>query len=538
MVRKDPMRSVRARLTSGALLAALTWSVACAPADPVTQRVEVAEEVAAVFAAPEPWSPRTLGERDLADFLVAQPQYASDSTELAAFYARRDQQYAWLVQDALSSNAEAFVALAGLGAGPIDSLDFACATCVRDAELRLTAEFLRFARRDYGGHFDRDPRELGWFIPRAKKDYARLLDSLAAGTMDISAIEPVHPGYAPLRAQIASWQRLTEQPWDTLALPRGVRKLVPDDTAALVPPLRARLALLGDHPTRSADSSANEALLRYDSALVDAVRRFQRRHGLLDDGIVGAGVLRALNVTPAERLRTVLINMERLRWVPDHPAATAIIVNIPEFRLHVLEEGREVLAMPIVVGAAATRTVIFSDSVTSVVFSPTWTVPASITRKEILPALKRDPSYLARRQMEIIGGSATLPIIRQRPGPQNALGAVKFLFPNAYDIYMHDTPSRGLFAREQRAFSHGCIRLGDPKALATYLLRSDSTWTAERMARAMSQPREQVVRLRTPMPVYLVYFTAWVDADGVLHFRDDVYGHDARLSAELFANGN
>jgi L,D-transpeptidase YcbB len=532
MVRSGFVRLARARVARGVSLAVLISSAACAPADPIAQRVEVAEEVAAVFDAPEPWSPRTLGERDLADFLVAQPQYTNDSTELAAFYARRGQQYAWLVEDALSANAEAFVALAGLGAGPIDSLDFACASCVRDAELRLTAEFLRFARRDYGGHFDRDPREIGWFIPRAKKDYARLLDSLAAGTMDISAIEPVHPGYAPLRAQIGSLQRLVEQPWDTLTLPRAVRKLEPGDSAALVPQLRGRLALLGDHQAIVESTTASP--LRYDSVLVDAVRRFQRRHGLLDDGIVGAGVLRALNVTPGERLRTVLINMERLRWVPDHPAATAIIVNIPEFRLHVLEEGKEVLAMPIVVGAAATRTVIFSDSVTSVVFSPTWTVPASITRKEILPALKRDPSYLARRQMEIVGGSATMPIIRQRPGPQNALGAVKFLFPNSYDIYMHDTPSRGLFAREQRAFSHGCIRLGNPKALATYLLRSDSTWTTDRMERAMSQRSEVAVRLRTPMPVYLVYFTAWVDAAGNLNFRDDVYGHDARLGAELF----
>lgn len=506
----------------------------CRSPAPATRAVEEARTIAQVFETSEPWSPRTLQPGDLPAFLAGHPQYAADAAELEAFYARRGGQYAWLVAAALSANAEAFTALAGRGAGPIDSLDFACATCVRDAELELSAEFLRFARRDYGGYFARDPRELGWFIPRAKKDYARLLDSLAAGTMDVAAYVPVHPMYEPLRARLAPLQRLSDAPWPVLALPRGVRKLDAGDSASLVPAIRARLRLLGDHPARTGDSLL-DASVRYDRVLVEAVRRFQRRHGLLDDGIIGAGVLRALNVTPAERLRTLLVNMERLRWVPDHPPSTAIVVNIPEFRLHVLEEGRDVLTMPVVVGAVATRTVIFADSVTTVTFSPTWTVPASITRKEILPAMQRDPGYLARHQMAIIGGTADQPLIQQRPGPHNALGAIKFSFPNPYGIYMHDTPSRGLFAREQRAFSHGCIRVAEPLALAEYLLRADTAWTTERMQRAMERPRPTDVPLRTPTPVFIVYFTAWVDRDGALQFRDDVYGHDARLAAELFS---
>jgi murein L,D-transpeptidase YcbB/YkuD len=497
---------------------------------------EQAQAIAQVFETTEPWSSRTLQPGDLAAFLAEHPQYTADSAELDAFYSRRGGQYAWLVAKAPSANAEAFIALAGLGAGPVDSVDVSCASCVRDAELTLSAEFLQFARRDYGGYFARDPRALGWFIPRAKKDYARLLDSLAAGTMDVAAYVPVHPMYEPLRAALAPLQRLSDAPWPVLALPRGVRKLEAGDTASLVPALRSRLALLGDHRALTGDAAA-EVSVRYDDALVEAVTRFQRRHGLLDDGIIGAGVLRALNVTPAERLRTILVNMERLRWVPDHPPSTAIVVNIPEFRLHVLEEGRDVLTMPVVVGAVATRTVIFADSVSMVTFSPTWTVPASITRKEILPAMRRDPGYLARHQMAIIGGTADEPLIQQRPGPQNALGAIKFTFPNPYGIYMHDTPSRGLFAREQRAFSHGCIRVAEPLALAEYLLRADSTWTTERMRRAMDRLQPTEVPLRTPVPVFLVYFTAWVDGDGVLQFRDDVYGHDARLAAELFSAG-
>lgn len=498
-------------------------------ADPQASRLaDQARAVEQVFATEQPYSPRALDEADLAEFFAAHPALAADSGVLTAFYERRNRQYAWLAADALTANAEAFIALAGLGAGPIDTLDFSCARCVRDAELWLTAEFFRYAQRDYGGHFARDPRELEWFIPRAKRDYALFLDSLAAGTMDLSALEPMHPMYAQLRAAVAPMRALTAQAWDTLALPRGLRRLSPGDTSTLVPRLRERLALLGDW-AGSADSGSI-----YDSTLVVAVRRFQSRHGLTDDGIVGAGVLRALNVTPAQRLRTLLVNMERLRWVPDHPPDTAIIVNIPEFRLRVLEGGAEALAMPIVVGAMATKTVVFADSVTSIAFSPTWTIPASITQKEILPAMRRDPDYLARNQMDIIGGSEARPVIRQRPGPQNALGLVKFSFPNPYGIFMHDTPARGLFALEQRAFSHGCIRLAQPQALAEYLLRDDSTWTVERMQAAMRSGRETVVRLRRPVPVILAYFTAWVGRDGRLNFRDDIYGHDARLAAELF----
>jgi len=187
-----------------------------------------------------------------------------------------------------------------------------------------------------------------------------------------------------------------------------------------------------------------------------------------------------------------------------------------------------------VVGTAAKSTVVFSDTVSMVVFSPTWTVPEEITREEILPALAKDSLYLARQNMEVIGGTPAKPLIRQRPGANNSLGRVKFLFPNSYSIYMHDTPERQLFARDRRTFSHGCIRLEQPRALAEYLLRGDTTWTAERMTAAMLGGKETFVPLAERPPVMIVYFTAWVDGEGRLQFRDDVYGHDRRLAAELF----
>lgn len=192
--------------------------------------------------------------------------------------------------------------------------------------------------------------------------------------------------------------------------------------------------------------------------------------------------------------------------------------------------------MNIVVGKAAARTVIFSDELQYVVFSPYWNVPRSIVKNEIVPAMNRSSSYLRRNNMEITGYSDGLPVVRQKPGGSNALGRVKFIFPNRYNIYFHDTPARTLFTKEARAFSHGCVRVQEPFTLAQYLLRTDSSWTNARISKAMNGHMEVWVKLPEAVPVYLLYLTAWVDGDGVLNFRDDVYGHDRRMAERLFAD--
>lgn len=522
--------------------------VGCLPVgDAAVPEATRAIELAEVFETTEPFSRRTLDPADLAEFFAEYPDHQADSTEVGAFYRRRGMQFAWFVGDSLSAGAEAFLALSGAakaGAVGADSSlahlvsllspagaeglsPTGCDSCTVHLELHLTVEFFRFADRHYNGYFRRDLRELGWFIPRAKKDLSRLADSLAAGTMDLAAYEPLHPQYQQLKAHLPRYHALAETAWPALALPARRSRVTPGDSLAVVADISRRLEQLGD--LVQTDSSG-----RYDSTLVAAVRRFQARHGLSEDGVIGPAVLRALNVPPAERLRTMLVNMERLRWVPDEQPANLLLVNIPEFRLHVYEAGEEVLGMRVVVGTAAKSTVVFSDTVSMVVFSPTWTVPREIIQEEILPAMAADPGYLAKQNMEIFGGTPEQPLIRQRPGANNALGRVKFLFPNSYAIYMHDTPERQLFARDQRAFSHGCIRLAEPRALAEYLLRRDSTWTPERMTAAMLGGKETLVPLTERPPVRIVYFTAWADREGRLNFRDDVYGHDQRLAAELF----
>lgn len=270
----------------------------------------------------------------------------------------------------------------------------------------------------------------------------------------------------------------------------------------------------------------------FNNELKQAVILKQRSYGMKDDGIVDQDFIDELNVKLEERIKQMHINLERMRWMPEEQPSR-LVANIPEFRLHVYENHEEVLGMNIVVGKAANRSVIFSDELKYVVFSPYWNIPRSITRNEIVPAMNRNSNYLSRNNMEIVEYRNGLPVIRQRPGPGNALGKVKFIFPNRYNIYFHDTPAKSLFEREKRAFSHGCIRLEKPFELAQHLL-GDEGWSDGEIRNAMNRSSEKWVPLDEIVPVYIVYFTSWVDENGLLHFRDDVYGHDRRMESHLF----
>ena len=218
-----------------------------------------------------------------------------------------------------------------------------------------------------------------------------------------------------------------------------------------------------------------------------------------------------------------------MRWVPEQPKGDYILVNIPEFKAHVYETGKKIFDMEVVVGTTSNNTVIFTGNLKYVVFSPYWNIPPGILKNEVLPAIRRNPSYLERNDMEWYNGG-----IRQRPGERNPLGLVKFLFPNNYSIYLHDTPSKTLFKQTKRAFSHGCIRISEPVHLAEWLLRADSTWTSERIFSAMHSGKEKYVTLKQSVPVFIGYFTAWVDAEGRLNFRDDIYGHDKKMIKKMF----
>ena len=546
---------MRSKELQSILVPGLLFLAACGGGEQPARRsiAQAAEEITRTFETPEPYTPLRLDSLEVLRFLETRPEAGKDSAQILEFYAGRGFQYAWFLHDTLSATADAMLNL--LDPLGHDAKADKWRALVRDGreqpladsarlmvELGLTAEYFDLAAKEYDGYIQGDLRELGWYIPRFKKDYTMLLDSLVAGRTDLSPMEPVHPQYNHLKFWLRRYMYAdTIEPFTPFIF--AGQKVDLGDSLPLLCDVRHRLFQLGD---LWEDSITNVM----DSTLFKALVNFQERHGLKGTGILDGPTAEAFNVPIGERMRTLLVNMERLRWVNPSPPKDHLLVNIPEYRLHVFEEGKETWGMKVVVGAVATRTVIFSGEVSVIAFAPYWNVPASIVRNEIVPAMRRNPGYLAAQNMEVLKGGAVVPAssidwatyaggggysIRQKPGPRNSLGLVKFLFPNEYSIYLHDTPARSRFEPAKRAFSHGCIRLSEPVKLAEYLLRNDSTWTPKAIEKAMHAGREQMVDVKPPMPVTIAYFTAWVDGKGRLNFRDDVYGHDARLARELFA---
>jgi murein L,D-transpeptidase YcbB/YkuD len=419
-------------------------------------------------------------------------------------------------------------------------------------EALLTRRAMALALDLHRGRIDPLSLDVGIDIAGKRLDLPSIAESLASASDParvLDALEPPFGGFRRLRAALANLLMQASRPEVVVPAP-AARVLEPGQADAGVPLLRARLLQLGDLVAADALVEVG-AEARYDPALAAALRRFQARHGLAVDGRLGANTLDALNVPLAQRLDQVRHAMERWRWVPSGFPEPPIVVNIPEFQLRAVgDDGRLALQMPVVVGRAfRTRTPVFAGELRTLVFRPSWIVPLSIVRAELLPQALKDPGYLARQGFEILGvedqalTAETVAglrrgqlVLRQKPGPTNALGRVKFLFPNGHAVYLHDTPSQGAFARTRRDLSHGCVRVQDPEALANWVLRKQPEWPAERIREALNGDAEDLaVTLSSPIPVYLVYVTAAAPGDGSVHYFEDIYGHDARLQAALDA---
>ena len=297
-------------------------------------------------------------------------------------------------------------------------------------------------------------------------------------------------------------------------------------SAPVIKQIKQRLRMSGDF--NSKDSS-----WEFTQELVEAVQKVQKRFGYRQNGVVDALLIKQLNVPVEERIQQVLLNMQRFKNNPAFKSNTRLVVNIPEYKLHVYEGTEQVFDMNIVVGSEEHQTVVFNDEMTNIVFSPYWNVPPSIVANEILPAMQGNKNYLRNHGYEVTGYENGLPVVRQKPGAQNSLGQVKFIFPNEYGIYLHDTPAKGLFEYPKRTFSHGCIRLAEPQKLAEYLLRNVPEWTAEKIEKAMKSGKEHWVKLSVPVPVSLCYYTAWVDKEGLLQLRQDIYGLDKQATENV-----
>ena len=352
--------------------------------------------------------------------------------------------------------------------------------------------------------------------------------------------QPLHPEYTRLKAALANYRKIKAAGgWPSI--PAGT-KIKPGDNSPAVNILYKRL--IGS----SADTTTHTI---YDATLASAVKQFQTQNGLKADGALGPETIKLLNISVDQRIKQIILNMERWRWIPKKFEPDYLLVNIPEYKLHVFEKGAEKMTMKVIVGKTLNSTPVFSDRLESVVLSPYWNVPMSIIQKELAPKLISNPDYLEHLDMEIITAKGTLVspssikwssvnesnfkyILRRRPGPKNDLGDVKFIFPNSMDIYLHDTPNDELFNQTKRGFSHGCVRVEKPIELAEYLLRNKPGYDKSTILDIISQRKEKHVALKQKLPVYLVYFTAWADESGQVYFRDDIYGHDKTLAREYF----
>jgi murein L,D-transpeptidase YcbB/YkuD len=402
-----------------------------------------------------------------------------------------------------------------------------------------------------------DPAVLHWGydVPRKPIDLSELLQKVrvAQGVpAALTELEPPLAHYRRARQALADYKALASQgePEAVPELGKGRTKVEPGDTWKGLSVLAARLQALGD----LAPEAAREAGTLYDGAMVEAVERFQWRHGLERDGVVGKATLAALNVPVADRVRQIELALERERWLPALGEEPTVFVNVALFRLWATDPriDEEPVRMNVVVGKSLHhRTPIFIEEMEYVVFRPYWNIPYSIAARETVPRARKDPGYIDEHSFEIVAsGSETAPAfpptpdnldkvlagtlhVRQKPGPHNALGLAKFIFPNAENVYMHGTPAQQLFSRARRDFSHGCIRLEDPARLGEWVLRDQPEWTRERIDAAMQGNRPTRVNLEEPLKVVLFYVTVHVDSEGVVHFADDIYGHDEILDHAL-----
>lgn len=475
-------------------------------------------------------------------FLKKYPEYARFKNDLIKFYRPRGYSYAWydsmgLIEQAsnlynriqqlddegitrqLPYKKEFEVLMSNndssLRKDPMNA----------EAELLISSQYLAYANITWQGIDEKQTKNLDWFLPRKKLSLSTLMDSLFSDNgKALFDEEPVYYQYALLKEYLKRYREL-EKSGTYPNIKTRKRSFRLGDSSTAIKDIRRSLFLTKDL------SSPDTLSMVMDTTLEKAVKNFQLRHGWKDDGVVGAAVIHEMNIPVQDRIRQLLVNMERCRWVPVETKKNFLVINIPDYKLYVVENDSVIFTMKVVVGQTMHETAIFNGELKYIVFSPYWNIPPGIMKKEILPGIRKNSNYLKKHDMEWFGNG-----IRQKPGINNSLGLVKFVFPNSFNIYLHDTPSKNLFNEDQRAFSHGCIRLSEPKRLAEYLLRKEKEWDPISIHEAMYAGTEKYVPLRETVPVFIAYFTAWVDRAGQLQFRDDIYGRDKRLEELLFTN--
>ncbi len=479
------------------------------------------------------------------------------------FYANRFYNSAWTSQNGITANAEAMIQqinsidLHGLqpsdyhqelilkyypqvAAGKSNDTEM-----LMKIDILLTDAFLLLGAHLYFGKVDPEKNDANWKIQRKEPELLlnERLERAVSNTGVVHELNQLLPGYRSyqlLKSELVFYRSIENDDWPRLSVAKALK---PGDVNPVIPKIRKRLAHL-NYPV------ADTMLVLYDDVLEKTMKMFQRRHGLNDDGVIGRLTVDALNVTPAQRADMVRVNMERLRWLPVGAPEKFILVNIANFEMDLLNGRDTLLNSRAIVGKNYRKTPAFTANMTYLVFSPTWVVPPGILNKDVIPAVQKDIGYLAKKNMKVLTfdgnevdpatidwskhGRKNFPyMVRQEPGEDNALGWVKFMFPNQYDVYIHDTPNRELFKRDERTFSSGCIRIEKPFDLAKILLSDKPEWDESSIRKAMYSGKEQTVKFTSPIPVVIVYFTSWVDGNDQINFRKDVYERDKLVSSAL-----
>jgi len=497
------------------------------------------------------------------DYIKADPKLADQLHWVKSFYRARKFELAWFKKNTIVPQAEKMLEVitkaADEGLDPADyrladldklfkelkasKRDFEKFTEVqKQLDVALTGTYFLWASDYYRGLVvPNENKEIEWDVKKNKiKLDGALMTVLGEreSKYPYETFSPLHDEYSRLKTSLAEYRKIQASGgWPTVA---ASPKLKLSQSSNVIPAFRKRLGL----PVLEGSV--------YTDEVFQAVKKFQAIQGLKPDGVLGAETVKIMNIPVNERINQIILNMERWRWIPRSFEPDYLLVNIPEYKLYVYEAGKEKLSMNVIVGKTINSTPVFSDRMEYIVLSPYWNVPFSIIKDELAPKIISNPSYLDRLDMEVVtaGGEQIDPgsinwneitednwkyILRRRPGPKNDLGDLKFIFPNSNDIYLHDTPNGELFSQAKRGFSHGCVRVEKPIELAEYLLRNSGNWSKSKILETIALREEKQVPLKVSLPVYLVYFTAWTDENGQVHFRDDIYGHDKTLG-ELFFN--
>lgn len=500
-----------------------------------------------------------LDESVLKSFFKSNPEKENVVKEVNLFYKNRNYQYAWFNKNGMTQAVPNFQNQLQNYSNDFDDKTFNNAqldtliTLIKSntnqkeidknqrekLELILTTTFFKYSEKAYSG-INKNARKLDWFIPRAKKNFQVLLDSLVLKDENDKTYEPVNLYYSKLKEKLRLYRDIQKNGGFPV-IKSDQEFLTKTEADSTILQVKKRLVL-------SDDLKINDNNVIYTMPLVKAISNFQQRVGLPENGQLNFKTIAEMNKTVDFRIKQMLVNLERLRWVPVEIENDYLLVNIPEYKLHVFENKKLIWETNVVVGKAARQTSIFKGNISQIILNPYWNIPKSIANNEILPKLKRNRNYLSKNNMEVVSGGkvinpnkinwskySKIPYeIRQKPGNDNSLGKMKFMFPNSYSIYLHDTPAKELFDNNKRDFSHGCIRVENPQNLAMHLLKNDKNWSKEKVDNVLKTNSNTEIIINPKIPVYITYFTAWVDINGNLNFRNDIYNLDDDLAKEIF----